>query len=179
MKGFGRTNQLFSLCGLNCGLCSMFLGKHCGGCGNGNQSCPIAKCSLQNGKIEYCYECIHYPCEKYSHIDENDSFITHLHQKRDIRKAKKIGIEKYIAELIEKGNILEQLLSAYNNGRKKNFYCLAVNLLELSELQETLKKVETDITLSDLSKKDKISYIVKTFQDIADRKGIVLKLRKK
>ena len=50
MKGFERKNQLFSLCGLNCGLCPMFLGKHCGGCGNGNQSCGIAKCSLEHGK---------------------------------------------------------------------------------------------------------------------------------
>lgn len=28
-----------SFCGLNCGLCPMFIGKYCGGCGNGNQSC--------------------------------------------------------------------------------------------------------------------------------------------
>ena len=27
MKGFNRQNQLFSLCGLNCGLCPMFLNK--------------------------------------------------------------------------------------------------------------------------------------------------------
>ena len=26
MKGFEREDQLFSLCGLNCGLCSMHLG---------------------------------------------------------------------------------------------------------------------------------------------------------
>ena len=43
MKGFVRENQLLSLCGLNCGLCPMFLGKYCGGCGNGNQSCSIAR----------------------------------------------------------------------------------------------------------------------------------------
>ena len=30
MKGFIRKNQLFSLCGLNCGLCPMLLGGHCG-----------------------------------------------------------------------------------------------------------------------------------------------------
>lgn len=41
MKGFERKNQLFSLCGLNCGLCPMLLGNYCGGCGNGNQSCRI------------------------------------------------------------------------------------------------------------------------------------------
>ena len=65
MKGFERKNQLFSLCGLNCGLCPMLLGNYCGGCGNGNQSCKIAKCSLAHGEIEYCYECKQYPCEKY------------------------------------------------------------------------------------------------------------------
>ena len=67
MKGFERKNQLFSLCGLNCRLCPMLLGNYCGGCGNGNQSCRIAKCSLEHGQIEYCYECRQYPCEKYQH----------------------------------------------------------------------------------------------------------------
>ena len=27
MKGFKRENRLLSLCGLNCGLCTMYLGK--------------------------------------------------------------------------------------------------------------------------------------------------------
>ena len=27
MKGFTRENQMFSLCGLNCGLCPMFIGN--------------------------------------------------------------------------------------------------------------------------------------------------------
>lgn len=88
MKGFERKNQLFSLCGLNCGLCPMRLGNYCGGCGNGNQSCGIAKCSLEHGKIEYCYECKQYPCEKYQHIDDYDSFITYKRKSR-FRKSKK------------------------------------------------------------------------------------------
>lgn len=33
MKGFYRDNQLFSLCGLKCGLCPMYLNKYCPGCG--------------------------------------------------------------------------------------------------------------------------------------------------
>ncbi len=52
MKGFERENQLFSLCGLNCGLCPMRIGGYCGGCGNGNQSCRIARCSLEQGGIQ-------------------------------------------------------------------------------------------------------------------------------
>lgn len=179
MKEFERKNQLFSLCGLNCGLCPMFLGKHCGGCGNGNQSCKIAKCSLEHGKVEYCYECENYPCEKYQHIDKYDSFITHKHQKRDLERAQNLGIEQYNLVQQEKIQILHCLLENYNDGRRKNFFCIAVNLLELSELQEAMKQIQQNEALSDLSIKEQCSYIVDALQKIADRKNITLKLIKK
>ena len=102
MKGFERKSQLLSLCGLNCGLCPMFLGSYCGGCGNGNQSCRIARCSLAHGGIEYCYECGSYPCEQYRHIDEYDSFITHQRQKSDLERAQHVGIERYHLEQRER-----------------------------------------------------------------------------
>ena len=35
MKGFTREETRFSLCGLNCRLCSMHLGGYCPGCGGG------------------------------------------------------------------------------------------------------------------------------------------------
>ncbi len=97
----------------------MFLGKHCSGCGNGNQSCKIAKCSLEQEKNEYCYECKQYPCEKYLHIDEYDSFITHRRQKNDLEKARKIGIEAYNSEQQEKMQILNYLFSNYNDDQFK------------------------------------------------------------
>lgn len=179
MKGFERKNQLFSLYGLNCGLCPMFLGKYCGGCGNGNQSCKIAKCSLEHGKIEYCYECENYPCEKYQYIDKYDSFITHKRQKEDLERVQKIGIEQYNLEQQEKIKILCYLLDNYNDGRKKNFFCVAVNLLELSELKEAMKQIQQNDRLSVLSVKEQCSYIVDMFQKIADRRNIKLKLIKK
>ena len=43
MKGFKRENRLLSLCGLNCGLCTMYLGKYCPGCGQ-----P----AMRNGKVQ-------------------------------------------------------------------------------------------------------------------------------
>lgn len=33
MKDFNRSYPLFSLCGLNCGLCSMHIDNYCPGCG--------------------------------------------------------------------------------------------------------------------------------------------------
>ena len=179
MKGFERKNQLLSLCGLNCGLCPMFLGKHCGGCGNGNQSCKIAKCSLEHGKIEYCYECEHYPCDTYQNIDEFDSFITHQRQKADLEKAQRIGHEQYNLEQQEKMKILLYLLSNYNDGRRKNLFCVAVNLLELSELQEALNEIQSNRELPLFPIKEQCSYVADVIQKIADRNHIKLKLIKK
>ena len=164
MKGFERNNRLLSLCGLNCGLCPMLLGGHCGGCGSGNQSCAIARCSLEQGKLEYCYECGRYPCEKYDGCEEFDSFITHRRQLEDLQRAKEIGIDAYNREQTEKKLILNDLLANYNDGRKKAFFCAAVNLLELSELREGLEQLSA---ADELSVKEKSKYASDVFQKIA------------
>ena len=140
MKNFKRENLLFSLCGLNCGLCPMNLNQYCPGCGGGegNQFCSIAKCSLQHGMVEYCFQCENYFCEKYDNIDEFDSFITHQHRKQDTEKCKKLGIRLYSAEQQRKKVLLNHLLNAYNDGRKKTLFCVAVNLLELEDLENII-----------------------------------------
>lgn len=179
MKGFERTNQLFSLCGLNCGLCPMLLGNYCGGCGNGNQSCKIAKCSLEHGKIEYCYECKQYPCEKYLSIDEYDSFITHRRRKADLERAQRIGIAQYNFEQQEKVQILSHLLSNFNDGRRKNLFCVAVNLLDLSDLKEAMEQIQSNEELSSLPYKEQCSFVAEMLQKLAARRNIELKLIKK
>lgn len=179
MNNFHRKNQLLSLCGLNCGLCPMLLGKHCGGCGNGNQSCSIARCSLEHGAPEYCYDCSLYPCDKYLNIDAYDSFITHKHQKSDLEKAKRLGIEQYNLEQKFKISILNTLLEKYNDGRRKSFFCTAVNLLELAELQEALNHIEANHALNDASVKERSAYAAGIIREIADRSGIELRLNRK
>lgn len=181
MKGFNRTNQLFSLCGLNCGLCPMFLNKNCPGCGGGegNQSCKIARCSLEHGSVEYCFQCGEYPCEKYDHIDDLDSFITHRRRKADLDKARQSGIEAYNAEQMEKAEILDLLLSNYNDGRKKTLFCVAVNLLELQELHAVLHEIESRSDKEPLTLKEKSAFVENLLQVVASKKKIDLKLRKK
>ena len=176
MKGFVRDNQLLSLCGLNCGLCPMNLGGHCSGCGNGNQSCKIARCSLEHNGIGYCFECLEYPCDKYLRIDEYDSFITHQNLKANLERAKTIGISRYNEEQQEKIRILNLLLARYNDGRRKTFFCLAVNLLPLSELKAAVSQLND---LEDLSLKERSAQAVRLLQSVADTHGILLKLRKK
>lgn len=176
MKGFSRKNQLLSLCGLNCGLCTMRLGGHCGGCGNGNQSCKIARCSLEHGGVEYCCECSRYPCEKYEKIDEYDSFITHRNRTVDMEKLHNIGVDRYNAEQEEKVQLLEYLLSSCNDGRRKTLFCLAVNLLELSDVQAVVDQ----LMAADLpTVKERAVHAAALLQKAADAQGVSLKLNRK
>ena len=181
MKGFNRQNQLFSLCGLNCGLCPMFLNKYCPGCGGGegNQSCKIARCSMEHNGVEYCFQCDEYPCPKYEHIDDFDSFMTHQGRKSDMERARQLGIEAYNAEQMEKTKILEILLSDFNDGRKKTFFCVAVNLLELEDVRNVMGQIKSAEKFGELSLKEKAACMTDRFRKVADEQGILLKLRKK
>lgn len=136
MKGFRRKDQLFSLCGLNCGLCTMRLGGYCPGCGGGegNQGCAIARCGREHGNVEYCWQCTEFPCGRYAEIDTFDRFITHKNRLADMEKDRRMGLAAYQAEQRKKQEILRFLLETCNDGRRKSFFALAVNLLELEEL---------------------------------------------
>ncbi len=180
MKGFTRTDLYFSLCGLNCGLCPMLLGGHCGGCGNGNQSCKIARCSLEQlERVEYCYQCGKFPCEKYEGIDEYDSFITHQNRMANLKRAKDIGPAAYRREQEERRGILDRLLAQYNDGRRKTLYCLGSNLLPLETLRAVLQTLEADPLLKGAEQKEKAQSAAKLFQTVAKECKIELKLRKK
>lgn len=178
MKDFVRKNRFFSLCGLNCALCPMYVSAHCPGCGggDGNQSCRIARCSLEHNRVEYCFQCGEYPCEKYAHIDEFDSFITHRNRKTDMEKAQRMGMDAYNAEQAEKERLLHTLLEAYNDGRKKSFYCMAVNLLETEDVRAALAR-GTEASDEDVSPKAR--YMVELLEKAAAEKGLALRMRRK
>ncbi len=181
MKDFQRNDLMFSLCGLNCALCSMKLDNYCPGCGGGagNQGCAIARCSLQHGKIDYCYQCNKYPCEKYKGIEAFDSFITHRNQLKDMEKAKRLGVELYQTELSEKAAILKHLIQHYNDGRKKSFFCLAVNLLDLEDVKTIVQQIAEQTTDTDLNIKERAAIASALFQSVAGQRQILLKLNKK
>jgi hypothetical protein len=94
-----------------------------------------------------------------------------------MEKAKCIGIEAYIAELNEKIKILECLLESYNDGRRKSFYCLAVNLLDLVDIRRVMSRIADEVS-ADLAIKEKAKACVSIFEETAADKGVSLKLRK-
>ncbi len=175
---FNRTDGLFSLCGLNCGLCPMQIRGECSGCFNGStcyQSCPLAPCSVRNGNVQYCYECEEYPCRRYDGIDRYDSLISHRNQKKDLAKAKQMGIEAYLSEQKAKKTILTRLLKDYDDGRRDVFYCLAVNMLEVPDLREVLK--QADDQAGTMSLQEKADRVVTLLKACAKKRNNPLKLR--
>lgn len=180
MKGeFKRSDSLFSLCGLNCGLCPMNIRGDCGGCFTDSPcypTCPIAPCSVRHGNIEYCYECEEYPCERYDGIDLHDSLISHRNQKKDLAKAEKMGIDAYLEEQRAKKAILTRLLKEYDDGRKDVFFCLAVNLLAPEDLTDILERA--DQATGNITRKERAEFMERQLYACADRKNICLALRR-
>ncbi|MCI9332741.1 MAG: DUF3795 domain-containing protein [Oscillibacter sp.] len=178
MKGFAREDLFFSLCGLNCGLCPMKLDGHCPGCGGGagNQSCKIARCSLEHGAPAYCFRCGEYPCERYGERDEYDSFITHQNRLGDMERARTAGLENYRTALGERRELLEFFLANCNDGRRKTLFYLAASLLTLGSLREIRREAEA---MADLPLKERGTRAAALLQAAAEREGVLLKLRKK
>ncbi len=181
MKGFTRTETRFSLCGLNCALCSMHLGGYCPGCGGGagNQSCAIAKCSMEHSGVPFCWECPEYPCRRYEGFDDGDSFVPHRNRQQDINQAQELGLEAYLAQLEEKRAILEELLTHYNDGRRKTLFNTAVYLLSLEDLRFVMAALDSRTELTGQTVKERALAAVELLQNAADRRGISLKLNKK
>jgi len=154
----------------------------CPGCaGDGfltkHPKCGVLSCS-QCKEIEYCYQCDEFPCKKYDGADQSDSFISHLNQFKDLEKAKNIGMDAYSKELNEKISVLETLLENYDDGRRKNFFCVAFNLLELQSAKKAIAQIESEVC-PEQSTKERAAIAVRLIQTIADKHGTSLKLRKK
>jgi hypothetical protein len=149
MKEYKRELPLFSLCGLNCGLCPRYHtdgSSRCPGCGGPDfyekhPSCAVINCNLRHDDVEFCYQCSLYPCEKYQKESTADSFITYRKVREDFQKAAG-DLELYKAELSRRMEILRFLLDHFNEGRKKNYYCIAVNLLSLEALERVFAVLE-------------------------------------
>ena len=156
VKNFNRTDELFSLCGLNCGLCGYRLQGNCNGCFKDSfcaAICPMAPCSVKHGNLQYCFECPEYPCKHYDGFDSYDTLVLHRNQRKDMQKAKEIGMDAYHAEQREKMKILNHLLDRYDDGGKNAFFCPAVNMIKVGDLQKILVQLDEQCANMPLSEK--------------------------
>ena len=174
---FKRTDTLFSLCGLNCGLCPSFVRGACCGCSAGSPcaaACAIAPCSVEHGNVQYCFQCKEYPCEKFEGFDQHDSMVLHRNIKKDVEKAKRIGLEAYRKEQRKKKELLAQLLEGYGDEQKDVFFCLAVNMLEVADLKDILEQAEK--MTKNMSPPEKAEFIEQQLHACAEKRNVALEL---
>ena len=65
----------------------------------------------------------------------------------------------------------------YDDGRRKSFYCLAVNLLELPDVKVVMEKI-ADTADNAATIKEKATIAVRLFEEMAEQRNVSLKLRK-
>ena len=92
---------------------------------------------------------------------------------------KEMCVEAYNSEQRQKQEILELLLEGYNDGRRKSFFCLAVNLLDLEDLKTVMEHLAEEKEMERLTLKEKSAYVVKQLQSLAEQRGVVLKWNRK
>jgi len=182
---YKREYPLFALCGLNCGLCPRYQTEgvsKCPGCGGPDfhlqhPTCAVVTCNKKHNNVEFCFQCSTYPCRKYAEPIPVDSFISYRNVLTGFAKAK-ADLANYKAELQEKIGFLEFLLQNYNDGRRKSFYCTAVNNLDLNSLRQIRESIAESIQSQPTDLKSKIKLIAELFEESARQTGVELKLRK-
>lgn len=65
------------------------------------------------------------------------------------------------------------------NRQNQLFFCVAVNLLELQELQTVLREIDRKPDMKTMTIKEKSAFVAGLLQDAAATKNIDLKLHKK
>jgi hypothetical protein len=177
-------------CGIDCGLCPRYYTEgesRCPGCFGENFTqkhppCSFATCCVKNSNLEVCGQCGNFPCKKYdSEKILKDSFVTHKKMMENQKTIKKYGIKKYMEKQNIRVNILEKILSEYNDGKSKNYFCIAVTLLDIKCLNISIKKAERKIKKENIMENDlknKAIILKNILTEYANKNNIEIKIEK-
>jgi ferritin-like protein len=100
----------------------------------------------------------------YQELEANISFI------------KEHGVDKFEKVQKDKEKLLKRMLSEFDDGSSKSYYCIATTILNENELNKALSKAESEA--EGLDQKEKAKLLHSILDDIAVKKGKCIKLRK-
>lgn len=97
--------NLIAPCGMNCSICMAFLRKKnkCNGCRAINTwnpktrvECKIKNCEILNSQgMDYCHQCIRYPCTLIKHIDKRYKTRYNMSMIENLNAIKDNGIDEF------------------------------------------------------------------------------------
>jgi len=164
-------------CGIDCGLCPRFYteGKsRCPGCGGDgfegkHPPCSIKSCCVGKHGLEVCGQCAEFPCPKYADKEkiERDSFVTHKRIFQNHEFIKTHGIDMFTSKQNKRISILQDMLTKYDDGRSKGYFCLAAALLSIDSLRNAMALA---------GKGENLRTVLKQFAEAEGRKLILKKV---
>jgi hypothetical protein len=140
-------------------------------------SCGIATCCVKKHTYETCAQCPELPCDKLKGWDLGDSFISHKQALQNLECIKRQGLATFLDAQKKRQDLLEALLSEFNDGRSKSFYCLAAALLPLPAIEFLQQECAANDQQGD--GKEKTKNMKNKIETLAKKENIELKLRKK
>ena len=178
--------ETIGACGIDCGLCPRFYTKGdsvCPGCGGLNfkekhPSCGVLTCCVIKNGFETCADCKDFPCSRFkTESAGRDSFVTHKKMFSNLANIKTNGMEHFIEEQKIRMDILNDLLTNYDDGRAKVLFCQTCALLSIDKLQEIQNEAQK--TVANVELKEKSKFVRKIITELSDSLGIELKINKK
>jgi hypothetical protein len=175
------------VCGLSCRLCPRYQSKgksRCLGCKTESRmgaGCHFITCAVRRTGREFCWDCKDSAtCEKWKKHRESgkqhDSFKCYQKLDEDISFIQKNGIEAFENTQKQREELLKEMLQDFNEGRSKNYYCIAATVLMVEELKRALDRAR--VSSGEMDMKGRSGSLHSILDEIAGQKGYNLKLRK-
>ena len=102
--------------------------------------------------------------------------MTHKKVFHNQERIRKIGLGEFINEQRRRIDILDNLISYFDNGRSKSFFCQTCTLLSIESLDKNIHESKMINNSLDIKEKNKV--IREMILEIADGSEIDLKLKK-
>ena len=143
--------------------------------------CPFITCALKKRGVEFCWDCEeNETCEKWEKHREfgkqHDTFKCYQKLEENVSFIRDNGIEKFEEVQKTREKLLREMLTTFNEGRSKNYYCIAATALDIKELQDALAQAKN--RSSELEKGEKAGIMHSVLDAIANKRNYYLKLRK-
>ena len=175
------------VCGLSCRLCPAYYREtksKCEGCKSEYRmgaACPFHNCAIKKKGIDFCGLCNeNNTCAKWRKFREagkqHDSFVCYQRLEDNIAFIQRYGMEEFEKQQETREKLLRAILTEFNEGRSKSFYCIAATVLEIGELESVLENAREKSKRFDIKAKSEVMHSL--LNEIADNRNYLLKLRR-